>query len=186
MNRREFLRTSGLMALGTLAVQQVGCSRSAEGRPNILWITCEDMSPHLGCYGDDYAHTPGIDRLAEQGTMLTNCYAAGPVCTPTRCAFVTGRYPQRIGAMEWAIPPTKPWLGLPPVEPTITDALHDRGYVNGLIGKWHLGYTELRGPNEHGFDTFFGLLGGNHNYFTHQNRDGQPDLYINTELTSDM
>jgi arylsulfatase A-like enzyme len=157
-----------------------GCAAGDPNRPNVIFILADDLGyGDLGCYGSPDIYTPNIDRIADQGARFTQCYAAGPVCTPTRCAFVTGRYPQRIGAMEWAIPPTQPWIGLSPVEPTITDSLHDRGYVNALIGKWHLGYTEMRSPNEHGFDTFFGLLGGNHNYFTHQNKDGQPDLYNN-------
>src|SRR5262245_61120603 len=61
-------------------------------RPNILWISTEDISPDLGCYGDSYAVTPNVDRLAAQGMRYTNAFATAPVCAPSRSAIITGMY----------------------------------------------------------------------------------------------
>ncbi|HEV2663947.1 MAG TPA: sulfatase-like hydrolase/transferase, partial [Blastocatellia bacterium] len=61
-------------------------------RPNILWISTEDISPDLGCYGDEYAITPNVDRLAAQGIRYTNAFATAPVCAPSRSAIITGMY----------------------------------------------------------------------------------------------
>ena len=67
-------------------------------RPNILWITSEDNGPHLGCYGDQYADTPCIDKLASQGTIYLNCWSTAPVCAPARTTLITGMYPTCLGA----------------------------------------------------------------------------------------
>lgn len=77
-------------------------------RPNILWISTEDISPDLGCYGDAYAVTPNLDRLAAQGVRYTNAFATAPVCAPSRSAIITGMYPTTIGSMHMrskAVPP---------------------------------------------------------------------------------
>src|SRR5688572_15943682 len=66
--------------------------------PNILWITCEDMGPHLGCYGDDYAATPNIDALAAKGTIYSNANSNAPVCAPARTAIISGIYPPSTGS----------------------------------------------------------------------------------------
>jgi uncharacterized sulfatase len=93
--RREFLGTTGL-AMGAALWPQAG--RAAGGRPpNILWITCEDTSPDLGCYGDAYAVTPNLDRLAGQGARYTHAFTHAPVCAPSRSGVITGMYPTTIG-----------------------------------------------------------------------------------------
>src|SRR5437667_3606396 len=151
-------------------------------RPNVLFCIADDLGyGDLGCYGVQDIKTPNIDRLAKEGIRLTDFYANGPVCTPTRCGLMTGRYQQRIGGLEWAIPPGAKHLGLPPQEKTIATMLRKAGYATALSGKWHLGYTEDRDPNHHGFDHFFGLLSGNHNYFTHRENNDEPDLYLDTQ-----
>src|SRR5690606_25264267 len=68
--------------------------------PNILWITCEDMSPHLAAFGDSTVVTPNIDRLAKEGVRYTNVYSVSGVCAPSRSAIITGMYPTTIGAMH--------------------------------------------------------------------------------------
>jgi N-sulfoglucosamine sulfohydrolase len=75
------------------------CCFAAE-RPNILWISCEDISPDLGCYGDTYATTPNLDKLAAQGCWFTRAYAAFPVCAPSRSAIITGVHPGTLGTMH--------------------------------------------------------------------------------------
>lgn len=148
-------------------------------RPNFVFLLADDLGyADLGCYGAADIRTPNLDRLANEGVRLTQFYANGCVCTPTRCALMTGRYQQRIGGLEWAIPPGKKHLGLPPQEKTLAAVLQEAGYAAALSGKWHLGYTPDRAPNARGFDRFFGLLSGNHDYFTHRENNGEPDLYL--------
>lgn len=85
-----------------------GSKPAAFARPNILWISAEDISPDLGCYGDDYARTPALDKLAGQGVRYTNAFSSAPVCAPSRSAIITGMYPTTIGSMHMrskAVPP---------------------------------------------------------------------------------
>jgi len=96
MNRRYFLKIGALttaavtMPLTTKAVTQ-------KKRPNILWISCEDISPRLGCYGDKAANTPNLDKLAAEGVRFDNCFTTSPVCAPVRSGIITGMYPTTIG-----------------------------------------------------------------------------------------
>ncbi len=106
LNRRDFLKSIGMLTAASVALP--GCtstSRQAsttrkKPRLNILWISCEDISPDLGCYGDDYADTPNLDRLAKQGCRYTNAFVPYPVCAPTRSAVITAMYPSTIGSMH--------------------------------------------------------------------------------------
>lgn len=148
-------------------------------RPNVIFILADDLGwGDLSCYGRPDYRTPNIDLLASQGTKFTNAYSASAVCTPTRCGFVTGRYPARlkIGITE-PLRVTNNLVGLDPGHPTIASLLKQSGYDTALIGKWHLGFLPEWGPNAHGFDEFFGILAGAGDYFLHQNGLGQPDLY---------
>src|SRR5215467_13383444 len=134
--RREFLET----ALGTTAVMSASAlAQPAPKRPNILFILADDLGyGDLSCYGRPDYRTPVLDTLARQGVKFTSAYAAAPVCTPSRCAFMTGRYPQRlpVGLQE---PLTDPELeGLPPDHPTVASRLQANGYDTALVGKWHL------------------------------------------------
>lgn len=175
---RTFARVVSLI-LGFAALTALSAAQPP--KPNIVFILADDLGySDLGCYGARDIKTPNIDGLARQGVRLTDFYANGPVCTPTRCALMTGRYQQRIGGLEWAIPPGKKHLGLPAQEKTIATMLREAGYATAMAGKWHLGYTEDRAPNAHGFDRFFGLLSGNHDYFTHRENNGEADLYLDT------
>src|SRR5688500_13865452 len=86
-----------VLALLFLAVLLSFCSASHAGKPpNILWISAEDLSPDLGCYGDDYAVTPNLDRLAGQGALFTRAFAPAPVCSPSRSSIITGVYASTI------------------------------------------------------------------------------------------
>jgi uncharacterized sulfatase len=81
-----------------VALLLTAANASADERPNILWLTCEDMSPNLGCYGDDYASSPNLDALAARGMRYTNASSNAPVCAPARTTIITGLYPPSIGA----------------------------------------------------------------------------------------
>ena len=134
----------------------------------------------IGCYGAPDAKTPHIDQLAADGLKFTQMYSNGAECTPARTAFLTGRYPQRVGGLECAIGTGNVGryddairladnhdLGLPSSHATLAPALKRAGYVNGVFGKWHLGYEPKFSPLDQGFDEFTGFLGGNVDYFTH-------------------
>lgn len=149
--------------------------------PNILFILADDLGyGDLGCYGCEDIETPHLDRLAEEGLTFTDFYANAAVCTPTRAAFLTGRYQHRIG-LDNALSYQEMGRGLPIEDETIADALQRAGYRTGLSGKWHLGYDDGRRPLQQGFDHFFGLLGGNHHYFEHMDRIGVHDLWLGDE-----
>ena len=99
MNRRDFLKltsaTVGAAALPMLARRANG--QEAPARPNVLWISTEDISPDLGCYGDKYAFTPNLDKFAAQGTRFDACFSHMGVCAPARSGIITGMYPTGIG-----------------------------------------------------------------------------------------
>ncbi|MHC4641146.1 MAG: sulfatase-like hydrolase/transferase [Planctomycetota bacterium] len=98
MDRRQFLRiTSGSAAAMLLSGISLQAVETNTQQPNILWVSCEDISPDLGCYGDSYAVTPNIDKLAAEGVRYTNAYAHAGVCAPARSGIITGMYPTTIG-----------------------------------------------------------------------------------------
>lgn len=159
-----------------------------EKKPNIIFILMDDMGyADLGCMGSKEVRTPNIDRIAKEGVKLSNFYANAPVCTPTRAAFITGRYQQRVG-LEWALGYTAEqyrrvdgkWLpvpdmyapGLPANQTTVARLLKLAGYRTGIFGKWHLGFRPEFNPLRHGFDEYFGVLTGHADYYTHKYFDG--------------
>ena len=182
LSRRDFLG----VAAGTAAAALTSARPvRAQGRPNILFILADDLGyGDLSCYGRPDYKTPVLDRLAEQGMKFTSAYAAAPVCTPTRCAFITGQYPQRfeVGLQE-PLTAESPPVGLPAGEATIATRMRAAGYETALIGKWHLGWRPEYRPNQHGFDEFYGSLSGALDYFTHIAPDSgetsMPDLWEN-------
>jgi len=151
------------------------------GRINVVFLLADDLGlADLGCYGATDIKTPHIDRLAGEGVRFTRFYANGPECTPTRAAFLTGRYPQRVGGLECAIGiggvgryddavrlAERHELGLPASETTLPRLLKDAGYATALIGKWHLGYEAKFAPGVHGFDHALYCVGGGMDYFHH-------------------
>ena len=190
ITRREFIEAT--VATTAVAASRVGVIQAQRPRrPNVLFILADDLGyGDLSCYGRPDYQTPVLDALARQGLKFTSNYAAAPVCTPTRCAFITGRYPQRlrVGLEEPLKSISPPDVGLPPEHPTIASLLKANGYETSLVGKWHLGWRPEFGPNRHGFDEFFGVLSGATDYFTHESADapaasggavGGPDLFQN-------
>jgi arylsulfatase A-like enzyme len=150
--------------------------------PSVVLIVADSLGyGDLRPYGASDIRTPSLDRMAREGVRLTDGYANGPVCTPTRAALLTGRYQQRVG-LEWFLLKDRKDAGLPSSETTLAKRLQGAGYATGMFGKWHLGYTPEFGPNAHGFDDFFGHLDFSVDYYTHRNVDGAPDLYENSTL----
>jgi len=176
MDRRSFLQRVGASA--TIAALLPACAPAARRRaPNLLFIMADDLG-----YGDlsltgrtDY-QTPVLDALARQGTVLTQAYAAAPVCTPTRVALMTGRYPARSRAGLFEPLTTQP-EGLPPEPPTLARLLKAQGYETALIGKWHLGLLPEFHPHRHGFDEFYGFLGAAADYTSHIDTEARHDFF---------
>ena len=180
VTRREFLH-AGLTSTALLA-QGRAAQTPAARRPNVLFILADDLGyGDLSCYGRPDYRTPVIDGLAREGIKFMSAYAAAPVCTPTRCALATGRYPQRVDVGLYE-PLTGRDLdqGLAPDHPTVASLVKANGYDTALIGKWHLGWKPEFGPNRHGYDEFFGVLSGADDYFTHTSADSKgSDLWEN-------
>ncbi|KAF1574877.1 UNVERIFIED_CONTAM: Arylsulfatase D, partial [Eudyptes pachyrhynchus] len=145
-----------------------GLSAAMDSKPNILLFLADDLGiGDIGCYGNNTIRTPNIDRLAREGVKLTQHIAAAPLCTPSRAAFLTGRYPIRSGmassnryrALQWNAGSG----GLPANETTFARLLQQQGYTTGLIGKWHQGVNcesfndHCHHPLNHGFDYFYGM-----------------------------
>ncbi|MBW8039099.1 MAG: sulfatase-like hydrolase/transferase [Planctomycetes bacterium] len=103
--RRDFLKAAGLHASifaipGCINAVRRPADEPSRERPNILWITCEDINPYLGCYGDTYTITPNLDKFAAEGLLYTNAYATAPVCAPARSCLVTGMYATSLGTQH--------------------------------------------------------------------------------------
>lgn len=164
-SRRRVLR--GLAGSGlavTIAPAGAPRARAVEhGRrpPNVVLISIDDLGwREFGCYGNAFNETPRIDALAAAGVRFTAAYAAAPLCSPTRAALITGRYPARTGITDFLrAEPAPSSAFLSPEIPTVPDVLGPLGYTTGLVGKWHLTetysgpYAERPGsPIAHGFD----------------------------------
>lgn len=188
IGRRDFIKILGASAALTGLSGQLSLAAPASPkRPNLLFILTDDLGyGDLSVYGRPDYRTPNLDALAAEGTRFTDAYAAFPVCTPTRTAFVTGRYPQRTSvgleeplAFKEGLGERVGTAGLDPEHPTVASLLKAAGYETALFGKWHLGYQPQFSPNHHGFDEFFGHLSGGVDYHAHTDGDGAPDLFEN-------
>lgn len=164
--------------------------------PNIVMILVDDLGyQDAGYFGDSTIFTPNIDAIFRQGIRLTDFYA-WPVCTPSRSAFFTGRYPQRNGLYEnirnnmvnyghrytpyeYSVSPEMT-LGLDRREITIGQALQKAGYTTGIVGKWDMGSARRFLPLQRGFDYFFGFGNNGIDYWTHE-RYGAPSMFQGDE-----
>ena len=127
-------------------------------RPNVVVMLADDLGyGDLGCYGHPAIRTPHLDRMAAEGLRLTACYAAAPVCSPSRTGLLTGRTPSRVGVYDW-IPQGHP-MHLPASEVTVAELLKTAGYDTCQVGKWHLNGAfaspKQPQPGDHGFDHWF-------------------------------
>ena len=89
-SRRSFLKNVGFGTAACILPYTAQAGRSKAAKPNILWLSCEDISPHIGCFGDEHAITPNIDQLAREGVRYTNAFTTAGVCAPCRSAIITG------------------------------------------------------------------------------------------------
>ncbi|NLX95732.1 MAG: sulfatase-like hydrolase/transferase [Rhodopirellula sp.] len=173
---------------------------SAAEKPNIVLIVSDDQGYNdLGVLGD-HIITPSLDRLAREGVRLTNYYVAWPACTPSRGAFLTGRYPQRNGiydmirneAPDYGYQyPSEEYAvtferigGMDVREILLPQMLKKAGYYSGIFGKWDLGVHRRFLPLQRGFDEFYGFVNTGIDYYTHE-RYGVPSMFRNNEPTTE-
>ncbi|MEZ6123614.1 MAG: sulfatase-like hydrolase/transferase [Planctomycetaceae bacterium] len=170
-------------------------------RPNVILIVSDDQGYHdLGCLSHDAILTPSLDRLAAEGVRLTDFSVAWPACTPSRGAFLTGRYPQRNGIFDM-IRNEAPDFGyryrpgeydvsferiggMDVREVLLPELLGRAGYRSAIYGKWDLGSLKRFLPTSRGFDHFFGFVNTGIDYFTHE-RYGVPSMYRDRQLTDE-
>lgn len=157
----------------------------------IVYLTDDLGATDLSCYGSKFYETPNLDRLAKDGMKFTQAYSACTVCSPTRAAMMTGKWPAQLRVTDWIAGHNRPFakLKIPDWrkeldlgETTIAEALHERGYVSAHFGKWHLEHT----AKEHGFDV---TVGDNHGgspkgYLPPYNNPNLPDGPPGEELTA--
>ncbi|MDA7511308.1 sulfatase-like hydrolase/transferase, partial [Verrucomicrobia bacterium] len=170
-----------LLLVTTFALLTAGItSAHAERKPNVILIYTDDQgSVDLNCYGAKDLHTPHIDGLARRGVRFTQFYAAAPVCSPSRAAVLTGRFPQR-ARVPGNVGSEKGRSGMPTDQFTMAEMMKEAGYKTAHIGKWHLGYTPDTMPNGQGFDQSFGHMGGcidNWSHFFYWNGPNRHDLW---------
>ncbi|MBL8231626.1 MAG: sulfatase [Bryobacterales bacterium] len=149
-SRREFV------AQATLGLASTGLAANAAARkPNVILIYADDLGyGDLGCYGGKL-RTPNLDRMASEGMRFTNFLSANPVCSPSRAALLTGRYPTRVSVPRVLFPQDK--VGLPDDEMTMAQMLKPQGYKTMCVGKWHLGHLPQFLPTNRGFDEYYGI-----------------------------
>ena len=150
------------------------CSATAQVQPNILLILVDDLGyGDLSSYGATDLESPAIDELAARGMRLTNFYANCPVCSPTRAALMTGRYPELVGVPGVIrTHAANNWGYLAPDATTLPEVLQRAGYQTGMVGKWHLGLDDEAHPLERGFEFFHGFLGDMmDDYYHHRRHD---------------
>ncbi len=170
--RRVSITVAALLAPASMAAASMPVEAP---RPNIVFIMSDDQGWADVGYRGSEIETPNIDRLAAEGVRLEQFYTQ-PLCSPTRAAFLTGRYPIRYGLHIGVVRPHARH-GLPVEERTLAQALREAGYETAITGKWHLGQVRPEYlPTRRGFDHQYGLYTGNFDYFTHL-RDGSLDWH---------
>ena len=169
-------------------------------RPNVIIIYADDLGyGELGCYGHPSIRTPHLDRMAAEGMRFTEFYSASEVCTPSRTALMTGRYPIRSGMCndQFRVLRNNSAGGLPAGETTIAEMLKQAGYATAIVGKWHLGHLNQHLPLNHGFDSYFGMPysndmrpapdapPGREKFFAERNEYWQTQLFRGSEVVEE-
>jgi len=155
-------------------------AQGAPGKPHLLHIVADDLGwKDVGFNGCADIRTPNLDRLAAEGAKLSQFYVQ-PMCTPTRAAVMTGRYPFRYG-LQTAVIPSVSAYGLDTEEVLMPQVLKKAGYRTAIVGKWHLGHADRKWwPRQRGFDYQYGAMIGELDYFTHDEH-GVLDWYRDNE-----
>ncbi|MBH53122.1 MAG: N-acetylgalactosamine 6-sulfate sulfatase [Opitutaceae bacterium] len=161
--RHYFAGTLGIFCF--LSLTQTVIAQNTH--PNLLVIMTDDQGfADVGFNGCEDIPTPGLDRIAAEGVRFTNGYVTHPYCSPSRAAFITGRYQGRFGYhRNPTLNPFDDMAGLPLEEENVAEILKKVGYHSGIIGKWHLGTHPKFRPNVRGFHEFYGFVAGGHRYF---------------------
>lgn len=156
----------------------------AAPRPNFLVIFTDDHGyGDVSTYHASDVRTPNIDRIAAEGILFTAMRANATVCSPSRAALLTGRYPDRVGVPGVIrTHPENSWGYFDPNVPTIADELKKAGYHTAIVGKWHLGLESPNTPNERGFDFFHGFLGDMMDSYTTHLRHGRNYMRRNAQV----
>ena len=208
---RRYLVTLATLMLGLAAPQRLAAADSAtKPQPNIVFILMDDMGwADGGCFGSKYYLTPQLDALAASAMRFTSAYAACAVCSPTRAALMTGKYPARLHITDWIPGESAPansrfelpaWQqNLPLEETTLATGLKHLGYATCHLGKWHLGGGKFL-PQFQGFDTNigggdighpasyfwpFGAPNASHHVPGLSERGGQKGAYLTDQLTDE-
>ena len=168
----------------SIAYSVTAAAVAKDDLPNLLVILVDDLGyGDLGCYGAKDLETPHIDRLMEQGMRWTKFYANCPVCSPTRAALLTGRYPDAVGVPGVIrTHANNSWGYLRPDVELLPVVLARSGYRTAMIGKWHLGLGSPNLPNERGFDFFHGFLGDMMDDYYDHLRYGHNYMRFNREV----
>jgi arylsulfatase A-like enzyme len=177
-------RTSLVVTLTCAICALTQSPASAATRPNVVIVVADDMGfADVGFNGSTDIKTPNIDRLAKSGVRLDQFYVQ-PLCSPTRAALMTGRYPMRMGLQVGVV---RPWAsyGMPLEERTLAQAMKELGYETAITGKWHLGHFDPAYlPTRRGFDHQYGHYNGALDYNTHV-RDGGFDWHRDDKVSHD-
>jgi arylsulfatase A-like enzyme len=182
ITRRELLAAAGVTGVGLAASRFARAQPIApeleDSRPNIVFILADDLGyADLSCYGRADLRTPNIDGIASGGLRLLQAYANSAVCTATRTALITGRYQYRLPlGLEEPLAGHRD-IGLPPQHPTLASLLRKAGYGTTLVGKWHMGVLPKYGPEQSGYDHFYGFRGGALDYYSHKDPEHVEDLW---------
>ncbi|PQO36648.1 sulfatase [Blastopirellula marina] len=172
-----------LLTLTTVLLFSATLLAADSQRPNFLIIYADDLGyGDVSAYRDADIHTPNIDKIASGGIKFTSMRANCTVCSPSRAALLTGRYPDLVGVP--GVIRTKPensWGYLKPGVPTLADELKKVGYHTAIVGKWHLGLASPNTPNERGFDMFHGFLGDMMDSYTTHRREGHNYMRLNDQ-----
>jgi arylsulfatase A len=151
----RFVRAGTFAALSLAALS---VSVAAAPPPNVILINCDDLGyGDLGCYGAKDIRTPHLDRMAREGTRFTDFSVTSALCTPSRAALMSGKYPGRVGLATGVLRPDAT-AGLASSETTLAEVVKPLGYATACIGKWHLGFVKGMRPMDQGFDHYYGVL----------------------------
>ena len=165
---RRIVNKVHVLLIGALILFNVNQIDAAlNERPNVIVILADDLGCGDMSLYDGWIQTPRLDRMAQEGVKFTDFHSNCSVCSPTRIAFLTGRYQQRVGIVD-VIVGHRDTDGLELSELTVADVMKQGGYKTALFGKWHCGEAIRHNPVNHGFDEYIGFLIGAGDYHNHR------------------